>query len=200
MHGEQDRFTAKEGIHLKKICSLLLAGAAALSLAACAAHRPETTLLVSTPTPMPTRTAAPAETPVIVPPTTTPTVDPEVSAALAAAARTPLPEVLPDVTEQARSYLDALDYSESELIGQLLYDGYQDDDIEAALEELNPDWTAECIHAAHVYAQLYDPCTPEKMESVLRSDGYTPDDISAALETVYGASEAETAEDAEVLQ
>ncbi len=85
--------------------------------------------------------------------------------------------------ECALDYLDALYFSREELIAQLVYEGYTDDESVAAVDSLTVDWFDQAAGAAMDYLE-FDSYTELDLAQILLNAGFSPE------EAKYGAASA----------
>ena len=86
--------------------------------------------------------------------------------------------------EQAKSYLEKIPFSKQGLIGQLEYKGFDQADIDFALENIDVDWTENAIKKSEDYLATI-PLSKPALEQQLDFDGFTKDQIAVAVEKTY---------------
>ena len=86
----------------------------------------------------------------------------------------------------AGSYLKYSGFSRQRLIDQLEYEGFEQDDIIFAVDNVKVDWNEECYETAKSYLR-YSSFSKQGLIDQLEYEGFTDDQIAYAIEMVgYG--------------
>lgn len=86
--------------------------------------------------------------------------------------------------KKAEQYIDIMGFSKEGLKGQLEYDGFEDDSIEYAIENVEANWNEEALEKAKQYMDLMG-FSKEGMRSQLEYDGFTDSEIEYAINKLY---------------
>ena len=85
--------------------------------------------------------------------------------------------------KEAQQYIDIMAFSKPGLIDQLEYEGYEKDDIDFAVENIDVDWNEECLEDAEQYLEIMS-FSKEGLIDQLEYEGYTDAQIRYAVEKV----------------
>ena len=86
--------------------------------------------------------------------------------------------------EQAESYMKKMPLSEAGLKDQLDYKGYDSEEINFALENINADWNENALHKAKDYVDTL-PLSDDSLKKQLAYDGFTEEQVAYAFERVF---------------
>lgn len=86
--------------------------------------------------------------------------------------------------KKAEQYIDIMGFSKEGLKSQLEYDGFEDDSIEYAVENVDANWNEEALEKAKQYMDLMG-FSKEGMRSQLEYDGFTDSEIEYAINKLY---------------
>lgn len=97
-----------------------------------------------------------------------------------------LAETAPEIEINTRVgiYLDMLSFSRQGLIDQLLFDGYPEDAVIAAVDACGADWQEQAFRFVEDMLEYYPDTTEESMLSMLLSDGYTQEEAETAVHEI----------------
>lgn len=95
-----------------------------------------------------------------------------------------------EVMVSALGYVELMNISKAGLGAQLIYDGYSEEEVVYAVDNVSANWNAEAIDAARSYMELLNP-SMEALQAQLELDGYTAEEIAMAIHSV-GYSQEET--------
>lgn len=82
--------------------------------------------------------------------------------------------------EKARVYLQMGGFSKHDLYQQLQYEGFDDSQITAAVNQLRPDWNEQCLLKAKQYMDL-GGFSQESLKQQLRFHKFTESQINYAV-------------------
>lgn len=85
--------------------------------------------------------------------------------------------------EEATSYLEYIPLSKQGLRAQLEYEGYSDEAIDYALENIETDWNENALNAAKGYLEIID-MTSEELHDQLIYEGFTEEQVQYALDNL----------------
>lgn len=94
-----------------------------------------------------------------------------------------LAETVPEIEINTRVeiYLDMLSFSRQGLIDQLLFDGYPEDAVIAAVDACGADWQEQAFRFVEGMLEAYPDTTEDSMLSMLLADGYTREEAETAV-------------------
>ena len=82
---------------------------------------------------------------------------------------------------RAKIYLDMYPFSRQEIIDQLVYDGYTQEDAEYAADNCDADWTELAVRAAKQMLRYYPETSREDLLNILLTSGYTQEQAEAGV-------------------
>ena len=86
--------------------------------------------------------------------------------------------------KEAQQYIDIMAFSKPGLIDQLEYEGYEMEDIEFAVENIDVDWNEECAEDADSYLDTMS-FSKEGLIHQLEYERYTDEQIAYAIDKVW---------------
>ena len=87
---------------------------------------------------------------------------------------------------RAKIYLDMYPFSRQEIIDQLVYDGYTQEDAEYAADNCDADWTELAVRAAKQMLRYYPETSREDLLNILLTSGYTQEQAEAGVAAAMG--------------
>lgn len=82
----------------------------------------------------------------------------------------------------AQSYIDMSGFSRSELVDQLVYEGYTPDQAESGVSSLSVDYSEQARRSTQSYLDLM-PMSRAELVDQLIYEGYTPDEAAAGADS-----------------
>ncbi|MDN5573970.1 MAG: Ltp family lipoprotein [Micrococcales bacterium] len=82
----------------------------------------------------------------------------------------------------AQSYIDMSGFSRSELVDQLVYEGYTPDQAESGVSSLSVDYSEQARRSTQSYLDLM-PMSRAELVDQLIYEGYTPEEAAAGADS-----------------
>ena len=93
-----------------------------------------------------------------------------------------------NVKEEGDNYLKCDDFSKKGLMEQLIFVGYNDDEVDYAIKKLEKyNWSKECLDCAKSYIEVFgkNHFTPDTLREQLRFEKFKEDEINYAISLTF---------------
>ena len=97
-----------------------------------------------------------------------------------------------EINSRIEIYLDMLSFSRQGLIDQLLFDGYPEDAVVAAVDACGADWQEQAVRFTESMLESFPDTSKDFMQGMLLDSGFTREETEAAVKAVMETQLPET--------